>query len=200
GVLVLAVLWVIGILVARRIVRPIRILHEGAQRIGAGALDHRLMLKTGDEIEQLAGAFNAMAVNLKRSFGELEQRMVEIRRLEANYRDLVENSPEMIHQINKAGQFVHVNKTELDKLGYTLEEMLGMRVWDIVPRGREPEILTYLEQLVSQGRASIETVFLTQDGKAIDVEIHSTALFDPEGGGLVYSRGFVRDISQRKLL
>src|SRR6185295_17096083 len=44
GAVVLTVLWAIGILVAGRIVRPIRILHEGAQRIGAGALDHRLKL------------------------------------------------------------------------------------------------------------------------------------------------------------
>jgi len=200
GSVVFGVLLAIGILVAGRIVRPIRILHQGVQRIGAGALDQQLMVRTGDEIEQLAVAFNAMAVNLKRSFGQLEQRMAEIRRLEANYRDLVENAPEMIHQINRAGQFVHVNKTELEKLGYTLEEMLDMRLWEIVPRGREPEILAYLEQLVSQGRASIETVFLTREGKSIDVEMHSTALFEPDGGGLVYSRAFVRDITQRKML
>lgn len=200
GAVVLAVLWGTGIVAARRIVRPIRLLHEGAQRIGAGGLDHQLVLRTGDEIEHLAEAFNTMAGNLRQSFGQLEQRMAEIRRLEENYRDLIENSPEMIHQLNKAGRFVHVNKTELDKLGYTLEEMLTMHLWEIVPRGREPEILAYLERLVSQGRSTIETVFLTRDGKPIDVEIHATALFDPDGGGLVYSRAFVRDITQRKLL
>ena len=200
GVMVLAVLWGTGMVVARRIARPIQILHDGAQRIGAGSLDHQLVLKTGDEIEHLAEAFNRMAANLKQSFGQLEQRMAEIRLLEEKYRDLIENSPEMIHQLNKAGHFVHVNKTELEKLGYSREEMLSMRLWDIVPQGREPEILAYLEQLVSQGRASIETIFLARDGQPIDVEIHSTALFDSESGGLVYSRAFVRDVSERKLL
>jgi PAS domain S-box-containing protein len=200
GGVVLAVLWGTGFLVAGRIVRPIRLLHEGAQRIGAGELDHHLVLKTGDEIEHLACAFNAMAANLRQSFGQLQQRMADIRRLEENYRDLIENSPEMIHQLNRAGRFVHVNKTELDKLGYSLQEMLGMHLWDIVPTGREAEILAYLERLVSQGRGTIETVFLSRERKAIDVEIHATALFDPDGGGLVYSRAFVRDITERKLL
>ncbi len=200
GVMVLAVLWGTGMVVARRIARPIQILHDGAQRIGTGSLDHQLVLKTGDEIEHLAEAFNRMAANLKQSFGQLEQRMAEIRRLEEKYRDLIENSPEMIHQLDKAGQFVHVNKTELEKLGYSREEMLGMHVWDIVPRGKEPEILAFREQLMSQGRATIETIFLTREGKPIDVEIHSTALFDAESGGLVHSRAFVRDITQRKLL
>jgi PAS domain S-box-containing protein len=200
GMIVFAVLWGTGVLVARRIVRPIRVLQEGAQRIGSGSLDHRLVVKTGDEIQHLAEAFNNMAANLRRSFGELEQRMSDIRRLEEKYRDLIENSPEMIHQLDKTGQFVHVNSTELDKLGYTHDEMMAMYLWEIVPKGREPEILKYLEQLTSVGRASIETVFLTREGNPIDVEIHATALFDPESGGLVHSRAFVRDISERKLL
>jgi PAS domain S-box-containing protein len=200
GVVVFAVLGVTGLVVARRLVRPIQILHDGAQRLGAGNLDQRLTLRTGDEIERLAEAFNRMAANLQQSFRQLQQRMAEIRVLEEKYRDLIENAPEMIHQVNKAGRFVHVNQTELDKLGYSLPEMLDMHLWDIVPRGREPEVLGYLERLMSEGRASIETVFLTRDGQPIDVEIHSTALFDPEGGGLQYSRAFVRDITQRKLL
>jgi len=200
GVLVFAALWGTGLLAARRIVRPIQALHEGVQRIGTGSLDHQLSLRTGDEIEQLADAFNRMAANLRTSFTQLEQRMAEIRRLEERYRDLIENSPEMIHQINKAGQFVHVNQTELEKLGYTLEEMLAMHLWDIVPRGKEAGILAYLERMMAQGRSTIETVFVTKAGKPIDVEIHSTALFDVEGGGLVYSRAFVRDITQRKIL
>lgn len=199
GAIVLGVLWVTGVLAARRIVKPVQILHEGVQRLGTGSLDHQLALKTGDEIEELAEAFNRMAVNLKASFAQLEQRMAEIRRLEERYRDLIENSPEMIHQIDRAGRFVHVNQTELEKLGYRLDEMLTMRLWDIVPRGREPEILAYLERMVAPGRSTIETVFLTKTGQAIDVEIHSTALFDPDGG-LIYSRAFVRDISQRKVL
>ena len=200
GVVVFAVLWGTGVLVARRIVKPLRILHDGAQQIGSGSLDHRLEIKTGDEIQHLADAFNTMAGNLKNSFGQLEQQMSEIRRLEERYRDLIENSPEMIHQLSKSGQFVHVNETELEKLGYSLEDMLTMHLWDIVPQGKEPEILAYLERLVAQGRGTVETVFLTRDGRPIDVEIHSTALFDVGSGGLVYSRSFVRDITQRKLL
>lgn len=200
GLVVFAVLWGTGIAVARRIVKPIRMLREGAQRLGSGELDHRLDLKTGDEIEELALAFNHMAANLKDSFGRLQQTMSDMRRLQERYRDLIENSPEMIHQLDRTGQFVHVNKTELEKLGYSLDEMLAMRLWEVVPKGREPEILAYLEQLLAKGHSRIETVFLTKDGRPIDVEIHTTALFDPESHGLVYSRAFVRDVSDRKQL
>jgi PAS domain S-box-containing protein len=199
GLGVVGVLLLTGLAVARRIARPIKLLHEGVQRIGSGRLDQQIELKTGDEIEQLADAFNKMAANLRISFEQIEHRMEDVRRLEARYRDLIEHSPEMIYQLNRAGQFVHVNKTGLDKLGYSLEEMLRMRLWDLVPKGRESEVLAYLERLVSQGRSTIETVFVAGDGHPIDVEIHATALFE-SGGGLVHSRAFVRDVTERRLL
>ena len=200
GLLVLAVLWGTGVVVARRIARPIQLLHDGVREIGSGRLDRRLELKTGDEIEGLAEAFNQMAVNLQRSFAQIEQRVVDVHRLEGKYRDLIEHSPEMIYQLNRSGRFVHVNKTGLEKLKYTLEEMLSMRLWDLVPRGQEPLVLQYLERLVAQGRSSIETVFLAKDGHPIDVEIHATALIDQERGGLVHSRAFVRDVTERHRL
>ncbi|MBA2484949.1 MAG: PAS domain S-box protein [Nitrospira sp.] len=199
GLGVFGILMLTGLAVARRIARPISLLQEGVQKIGSGRLDQQLNLKTGDEIEHLADAFNKMAANLRVSFEQIEHRMEDVRRLEARYRDLIEHSPEMIYQLNKAGQFVHVNKTGLDKLGYSLEDMLRMRLWDLVPKGSETDVLAYLERLVSQGRSTIETVFLAEDGHPIDVEIHATALFE-SGGGLVHSRAFVRDVTERRLL
>jgi PAS domain S-box-containing protein len=200
GLLVLGVLWGTGLLVARRIVRPIEALHDGVLEISGGRLDHQLAIKTGDEIEHLALAFNRMASNLKLSFEQIEQRMTEVRVLEEKYRDLIENSPEMIYQLDRAGRFVHVNKTGLEKLGYTREEMLAMRLWELVPEEQVAHVLTYLEGLTAKGRNTIETVFLTKDGRRIDVEIHATALFDQESGGLVHTRAFVRDVTERHRL
>ncbi|HEY7128747.1 MAG TPA: PAS domain S-box protein [Nitrospira sp.] len=200
GLGVLAVLWGTGLLVARRIAGPIQLLHGGVQEIGSGRLERRLELKTGDEIEELADAFNQMASNLQKSFGQIEQRMKDVRALEEKYRDLIEHSPEMIYQLDRSGGFVHVNKTGLDKLGYQISEMLLMKLWDLVPRGQETRVLQYLERLMSQGQSTMETVLLAKDGRPIDVEIHATALFDQERGGLVHSRAFVRDVTERHRL
>ena len=200
GVAVFIILWITGVVVAGRIVRPIQSLYEGVQRIGRGNLEHHLDVKTGDEIERLAEAFNTMAENLQYSFTQLNQKMGEIGGLEEKYRDLIENSPEMIHQVDASGQFVHVNKTELDKLGYTLEEMLSMSLVDIVPSEKKSKIQEYLHGLEHTDRRTVETVFLTRLGMPIDVEIHSTVLADPHTKALVYSRWFVRDITDRKRL
>ena len=200
GIIVFGILWLAGIFVARRIVSPIQTLRDGVQRIGSGNLDHHLILPTGDEIEDLANAFNKMATNLKQSFTQLNDQMGEIRQLEERYRDLIENSPEMIHQIDKTGRFVHVNETELEKLGYSLEDMLDKYLWDITPPDKRPEILEYFQRLSHQREGTLETVFVTRNGAFIDVEIHSTALVDTDSGELVYTRAFVRDVTERKAL
>ncbi len=200
GMAVLIGLGAIGILAARRIAKPIRLLQDGVQQIGSGRLDQRLDLRTGDEIERLAVAFNHMASNLQRSFGQLEQRMTEVRQLEEKYRDLIEHAPVMICQLDRGGRLVHVNKTGLDKLGYARDEILGMKLWNLIPDGQESKVLHYLEQLVRRGQSSIETMLLTKDGRHVDVEIHATALIDHDRGGLVHSRAFVRDVTERRRL
>ena len=45
---------------ARGMVRPIRMLDEGARRIGEGDLDQKIDIHTGDELEALADQFNRM--------------------------------------------------------------------------------------------------------------------------------------------
>ena len=94
-----AVIFVLGLLLsilaslllARRMVRPIRILQEGATRIGAGTLDQPITLRTGDEIEGLAASFNQMAVSLKESYEGLEQKVeARTRELGDANRDLTE--------------------------------------------------------------------------------------------------------------
>jgi HAMP domain-containing protein len=64
-----------SLLLARRMVAPIRVLQEGATRIGAGTLDQPIELRTGDEIEALAESFNSMAASLKESYEGLEQKV-----------------------------------------------------------------------------------------------------------------------------
>jgi signal transduction histidine kinase len=64
-----------SLLLARRMTTPIQALEAGAARIGAGALDQRIDVKTGDELEGLADQFNRMAGHLQESYATLEQKV-----------------------------------------------------------------------------------------------------------------------------
>src|SRR3989441_5659818 len=87
GLLALGVLLAVAasLLLARRVVTPLQALHGVAARIGAGELDQRIDVRTGDEVEALADQFNSMAAQLKESYAGLE------RKVEARTRELTES-------------------------------------------------------------------------------------------------------------
>jgi len=62
-----------SLLIGIRVVRPLRVLRQGAIRIGAGELDHRIDIRTGDELEVLAGEFNLMTGKLRESYASNER-------------------------------------------------------------------------------------------------------------------------------
>jgi len=66
-----------SLFLGRRVVRPLEALRRGVERIGKGDLDHRLDLKTGDEIEILADEFNEMAAHLREAYTGLEYKVAE---------------------------------------------------------------------------------------------------------------------------
>ena len=64
----------------RRYLIPLERLGLGTRQIAAGNFSEPVMIKSGDEFEELAGSFNAMAARLGRQFGTLST-MAEIDRL-----------------------------------------------------------------------------------------------------------------------
>ncbi len=71
----------VSLVLARRVVRPVKVLQSSAGRIAAGDLVHRIAVDTGDELEELADQFNQMTGALQESYAGLE-RKVEARTLE----------------------------------------------------------------------------------------------------------------------
>ncbi len=80
-----AVLMLMGVVLAvlacvtlvRQMVKPIRALRDGAQQIGHGVFDQPIVVKTGDELEELADDFNRMAQRLQESYASLEQKVAQ---------------------------------------------------------------------------------------------------------------------------
>ena len=68
---------VAGFISIRKMVAPIHALRRGAQAVGAGLMDHKIKIKTGDEWEALATQFNHMTQQLRSSYAELEKRVLD---------------------------------------------------------------------------------------------------------------------------
>lgn len=65
------------VLLARRMVRPIREIETRARQLGSGQLDQRIALRTGDELDGLATQFNRMAERLQETHSNQETRIAE---------------------------------------------------------------------------------------------------------------------------
>ncbi len=73
----LAVSLLASLVLSRRMIEPIEAIRAGAGRIGHGALDQRIDIKSGDELEDLADEFNQMTSRLRESYATLEQKVTD---------------------------------------------------------------------------------------------------------------------------
>jgi PAS domain S-box-containing protein len=119
-----------------------------------------------------------------------------LRRSERNLNDFFENASIGLHCVALDGTILRANQAELDMLGYTNEEYVGRNVAEFhvdAPRLRD------LMDRLGRGETlqNHEARMRARDGGIRHVLISSNALI--EGGRLVHTRCFTRDITERKL-
>jgi len=127
------------------------------------------------------------------------QRTEQLREIETGYSDLVENSPEMIFSVNQHRQILTMNRTGSEKLGYQSDQLHEKKLEDLVPPVYKFRTIEHISQVVQEGYSELETVFLSREGKEIEVEISSSAMFNPTGE-FQRARSFARDVTDRKKL
>src|SRR5262249_4381275 len=66
-----------GMLLARRLVKPIRALQVGARQLEGSNFGYRIDVRTRDEIGELSDQFNRMADQLQGSYERLEQKVAD---------------------------------------------------------------------------------------------------------------------------
>ena len=114
---------------------------------------------------------------------------------EANYRLLVERSPDAIIA-HREGKFVYANPAALKLLQRTKHELIGRPILDFVQPAYREHVGQWLEQAARGGAAQLlEPQILRPDGSSLDVEATSIP-FTYEGQPAVQT--VMRDISERK--
>lgn len=168
----LGVAVVASLIISRRVLRPVELLRQGAARIGAGALDHRIEVQTGDELEALASAFNQMTGQLQELYANLEQKVdLRTQELQAKNGDLetaLRQVQEMQNQIIMQEKMValgglvagvaHEINTPVG-IGVTAASLLGEQTASFrdlyqVGRMKRSDLETYLD-MASQSSAML---------------------------------------------
>ncbi|MDD5557221.1 MAG: ATP-binding protein [bacterium] len=194
----------LALYLSRSLSRPIVALGRGARLIGGGDFDHRIELETGDELEDLAGRFNAMAARLKESYAGLEERVRErTRELEEaglRLRRLFDGITDGITVIDRRHRIVDSNTGIASMAGADGRRLAGRACHEAYNGSPEPCPGCPAADTFRNGAASSgEIRWSPPGGKPRDMEIYTFPLVE-EKGKVMHVIEYAKDVSDRKAL
>ena len=134
-----------------------------------------------------------------RDVSERKRTEEALRRLEADYRGLVEHAPLGIYRSSADGRFVTVNRALVEMLGYeSADEVLRLDI----PREvyADPEQRADLvARFRSEDEATTEAQWQCKDGSLITVQLNVRIVRTPTGQ-IEYFEGLVEDVTQQRSL
>ncbi len=95
----------------------------------------------------------------------------------------------------RPGNFISANRTAIEQLGYTSEELSNMTPLDLIKPELRDEALGAVRELCRTGSAVTETCVLAKDGREIPVEINVKTV---RVEGRVMGAAVVRNVAERK--
>jgi len=135
---------------------------------------------------------------IARDITERKRAEEELKKSEERFRELYDNAPVGYFEYNSQGRITSVNRTELEMLGYTLEEMIGHPLWKFVAEEGtvRQQILGKIAGTIPPAR-SLERTYQRKDGTLLPVLIEDRLLRD-ENGKITGVRSTIQDITDRK--
>ena len=179
-------------------------LHRRVARGETGQIQFRVVgLKGGErwmEIHSvpLRGEDGAVAsvLSVTRDISERRQAEEALRASEDRYRDLVENSQDLICTQDLAGNLRSVNEAAIRATGYSREDLLRMNVADLLAPEARGRFDDHLQTLLAQGRASGLMKVRTATGETRYWEFDNTVR--TEGVPDPVIRGMARDVTEAR--
>jgi len=179
------------VFLARKMTAPLRLLVDGAQKIGDGDLESRVPVNSNDEFGELSAAFNTMSTQLQKSHGALIQS-------EKLFRSLIENESGVIFLLDQAGVVRYLSHSFRRVLGYPLPELLGRSLSTLVHPDDETSFDDFIKKALLDPSIShsAEIRLAHADGSwRVFETISQNLLDDPAVSGVVLNS---RDITIRK--
>ncbi|MGC8849416.1 MAG: PAS domain S-box protein [Candidatus Bathyarchaeia archaeon] len=131
----------------------------------------------------------------------VDERTRELREVEAKFRGLYDSIMDGILCNDLSGRILECNKAFEEMVGYTLDELRGMRWQDITPKEYlELEEGIIKEEMIRKGRSGyVVKEYIRKDGSRIPIEV-TGSIVKGENGKPDVIWCIVRDISERKRL
>jgi PAS domain S-box-containing protein len=201
GLLSMGLLVALSYYASSHIVKPIQRLRNEASRIAGGDLSQPLAIHTGDEIEELAGEFDEMRVQLRHHIGALEDKL-EGR--ERHFRALTESANDAIitgaGAGAGAGNIVGWNAAAGHMFGYSEAEINGQSLAVLMPERFRNLHREGFARMVAGGAPhiigkTVELAGLRKDGSEFPLELSLSQWQAADGQ---FFTAIIRDITKRK--
>jgi len=167
---------------------------------GVYTMDHRVVLVSGEirHVHEHAQVFaderTGQPLKMVGTVQDVTERIKAERSFKL-FRALVDRSSDVLEVIDPdTGRFLDVNEKECQELGYSREELLTMRVWDIDTVMTESIWPKFAEEIRSGGTLSGEYFHRRKDGSVFPVEVNARWVQLDQN----YIVATVRNISERK--
>ncbi|MCX6132949.1 MAG: response regulator [Ignavibacteriales bacterium] len=125
----------------------------------------------------------------------------QLRKSEERYMDLFEHSPDMSHILTREGIIVSCNQTEVDRLGYQKEDLIGFSALILYPLQYHLAAKNLLNDVFEKRLevSGLEEQFVGKSGEIVDVSISTSIVYD-ESRKPAFMRVVARDITEKKKL
>ncbi|HEX3014488.1 MAG TPA: ATP-binding protein, partial [Methanobacterium sp.] len=121
-----------------------------------------------------------------------------LRKSAAEIEDLYNNAPCGYHSLDKNGDFIRVNNTELFWLGYSREEVIGKNFADLISKNSQKLFESNYNKFIKKGYVNdLEFEMIRKDGTILPIILNATVVKDPEGN-FISSRSTLFDITELK--
>ena len=183
----------LSVLLARRLVRPVKQMRTAAARIGAGAYDERIELRRRDELGGLADELNGMAASLQASVQSLERKVEErTRELQRALAELSRKGRQLEiaseHKSHFLANMSHELRTPLNAIiGFS--QVLRQRLFGPINERQEE----YLDDILSSGNHLLSLINDVLDlskveAGQVELEVASFSLRETLERGVVMVR------------
>jgi diguanylate cyclase (GGDEF)-like protein/PAS domain S-box-containing protein len=149
-------------------------------------------------VEERTLALQEAIQSLQKEISERRRAEEALRESEAKFQQLFDEAPVGYHEYDTQGQITKVNRTELEMLGYTPEEVLGQPVWKFIGEEETSRhtVLAKLAGTIPPGH-SFERTYRRKDGATFPVIIEDRPLRDSEGR-IIGILSTIQDVTERK--